>query len=94
VREVAIPLLARSGPLAVIALMIGLWLPSPPGWAVVLLGAATGVGYLWLTRGVYLNYAAIQMLLDRLPAWGMPLALRRRLDPRSRAARADAISTG
>jgi O-antigen/teichoic acid export membrane protein len=83
VREVGLPLLARSGPLAVAALAIGLWLPSPPGWAVLLLGAATGVAYLWLTRGVYLDYPAIQALLDRLPAWGMPPALRRRLAPRS-----------
>lgn len=86
VREVGLPLLARSGPLAVVSLGIGLWLPSPPGWGVMLLGAATGVGYLWLTRGVFLDYPAIQALLDRLPAWGMPSALRRRLAPRSPAA--------
>jgi Na+-driven multidrug efflux pump len=84
VREVGFPLLARSGPLAVVALGVGLWLPAPPGWGVMLIGAATGLGYLWLTRGVYLDYPAIQSLLDRLPAWGMPPALRRHLAPRSR----------
>ncbi len=82
VREVALPLLTRSGPLAVAAFAIGFWLPPPPGWTVVLLGAAVGVAYLWLTRSVYLDYPAIQALLDRLPAWGMPPALRRRLAPR------------
>jgi O-antigen/teichoic acid export membrane protein len=86
VREVGFPLLARSGPLAVVALGIGLWLPTPPGWAVMLIGGATGFGYLWLTRVVYLDYPAIQGLLDRLPSWGMPPALRRRLAPRSRPA--------
>jgi O-antigen/teichoic acid export membrane protein len=82
VREVGIPLAARSGPLAIVALMVGLWLPAPPGWGIILLGAATGVVYLWLTRSVYLDYPAIQMLLDRFPAWGMPPALRRRLAPK------------
>jgi Na+-driven multidrug efflux pump len=86
VREVGLPLLARSGPLAVVALAIGLWLPAPPGWAVMLIGAATGFGYLWLTRSVYLDYPAIQALLDRLGPWGLPPALRRRLAPRSRPA--------
>jgi O-antigen/teichoic acid export membrane protein len=81
-RDVAAPLLARSGPLAVAALFIGLWLPPPPLWIVVPLGAVIGLGYLWLTRGVYLDYPSIQSLLDRLPAWGMPPALRRRLVPR------------
>lgn len=77
VREVALPLLARSGPLAVAALFVGLWLPAPPFWGVLLLGAVTAGGYLWLTRSVYLDYAPIQMLLDRVPA--MPPGLRRRL---------------
>jgi O-antigen/teichoic acid export membrane protein len=86
VREVATPLLVRSGPLAVIAFIIGFWLPPPPGWTIVLLGASVGLAYLWLTRGVYLDYPAIQVLLDRLPAWSMPPALRRRLAPRSRVA--------
>jgi O-antigen/teichoic acid export membrane protein len=85
VREVGVPLLVRSGPLAVVALGVGLWLPTPPGWGVMLLGASTGLVYLWLTRGVYLDYPGIQALLDRLPAWGMPPALRRRLAPRSPA---------
>ncbi len=86
VREVGLPLLARSGPLAVVALAVGLWLPAPPGWGVMVLGASTGLMYLWLTRSVYLDYPGIQSLLDRLPAWGMPPALRRRLAPRSPAA--------
>lgn len=79
VKEVAAPLLARSGPLAVLALLIGLWLPTPPLWGVIVLGAATGVVYLWLTRGIYLDYPSIQALLDRLPSWTMPAAVRRHL---------------
>ena len=80
--DVALPLLARSGPLAVIALGVGLWLPTPPLWAVVLLGVSTALTYLWITRGIYLDYAPIQALINRIPAWGMPPALRRRLVPR------------
>ena len=78
-KEVALPLLARSGPLALLALIIGLWLPTPPLWAVIVLGFSTGAIYLWLTRGIYLDYPSIQALLDRLPSWTMPPALRRHL---------------
>ena len=78
-RSVGLPLLARSGPLAVAALFVGLWLPDPPLWGAILLGAVTGFAYLWLTRVVYLDYPSIQALLDRLPSWGMLPALRRRL---------------
>lgn len=81
--EVVIPLGVRSGPLAVAALFVGLWMPAPPLWGVLLLGAATAFGYLWLTRGVYLDYPSIQTLLDRLPI--MPPALRRRLTASSLA---------
>lgn len=77
VSDVALPLLARSGPLAVVALFVGLWLPAPPFWGVALLGAAAATGYLWMTRNVFLDYPSIQMLLDRLPI--VPPALRRRL---------------
>jgi Na+-driven multidrug efflux pump len=79
VREAVIPLAVRSGPLAVIALFVGLWLPAPPFWGILLLGAVTAGGYLWLTRNIYLDYPPIQALLDRVPV--MPPALRRRLTP-------------
>ena len=85
VREVVVPLLARSGPLAVAAFIVGFWLPPPPGATAIPLGVTVGLAYLWLTRRVYLDYPAIQALLDRLPAWGMPPGLRRRLAPGSRA---------
>ena len=77
--DVARPLLVRSGPLAVAALFVGLWLPAPPMWGAILLGVVTGATYLWITRGIYLDYPSIQALLNRLPSWGMPPALRRRL---------------
>lgn len=66
VREVAAPLLIRSGPLSVLALAAGLWMPAPPLWGVVVLGAATAAACLWITRSVYLDYAPVQALLDRL----------------------------
>jgi O-antigen/teichoic acid export membrane protein len=82
IREVALPLLVRSGPLSVAALAAGLWMPAPPLWGVVLIGVVTATGYLWITRPVFLGYPPVQALLDRMPSWGMPAALRRRLETR------------
>jgi O-antigen/teichoic acid export membrane protein len=81
-RSVALPLGARTLPIAFISAMTGLAMPVAPLWTTV--GAAGAIGglYLLATRSIYLNYPPILQLIDSITEPFLPGTWRRRLIPR------------
>lgn len=82
VRRIALPLGARTLPIAAIAVMIGLSMPVAPLWETIGVAGAIGILYLLATRRIYLDYPPILQLVDSLTAPVLPGTWRRRLLPR------------
>jgi hypothetical protein len=85
-RDVALPLIARTAPIALIAALTGLGMPIAPLWDTVTAAGCIGALYLLATRRIYLDYPPIVDLLDSLTARVLPLTVRRRILPRQPAA--------